>query len=79
MAARSVDSPFALMVRDASETVARIRKDAHHLRELGERAQIAARMAHAQFRKKLDGALEKVADGVLEMEAAVARAKGRTK
>lgn len=70
-------SPFAILVRDASDTISRMRADAKHLRELGKRAKVAAGMAHAQFRARVDTALERVADGVVEVERAYANLRGR--
>lgn len=70
-------NPLTLLIRDASDTVERMRADARHLRELGQRAKVGARVAGAQLRAKIDRTLEGVADGVLELERALARAKGR--
>jgi hypothetical protein len=68
-------SPLAILVRDAADTLGRMRADARHLRELSVRAKVGAKMAGAQLRAKIDRALEGVADGILEAEDAYKRFK----
>ena len=70
-------SPLAILVRDAADTLGRMKADARHLKELGVRAKVGAKMAHAQFRAKVDRALEGVADGILEAERAYANLRRR--
>jgi phosphoribosylpyrophosphate synthetase len=67
------DNPLAIMVRDAVDTLARMKADATHLRELSRRARVAAAAAHEVFRAKVDETLERVADGVLELERSYER------
>jgi hypothetical protein len=70
-------SALEILFRDAAGTAGRIKRDALHLRELGARAKVAAAMAHVEFRKRVDMALGKVADGVLEVERQLGKRGGK--
>ena len=61
-------SMFEILIVDARQTAARMRSDARHLRELGKRALVGARMAERQMRQKFDAGLEKVVDAILDFE-----------
>jgi hypothetical protein len=68
---------LSFLLRDAADTIDRMKADARHLAELGQRGKVAARMAIAQTKAKIDSAIERVADGVLEAEQRYERFRGR--
>lgn len=51
-------SLFAILYDDAAGTVGRIRGDVRHLRELGQRAKIGAKIAKAKIERALDHAAD---------------------
>ena len=57
-----------MFVGDAIATTRRIRADVDHLRDLGVRAKALGKAAAKQTKTKIVGALENVADRILEIE-----------
>lgn len=53
---------------DALATIERIRGDARHLKELGQRAKVMGQIAARQAKQKIETALETVADRLVDLE-----------
>jgi transaldolase len=69
--------PLSTLFRDAADTLDRMKADARHLRELGQRAKVVAKVASVQAKIKIEATLERLAQGMAEMERAAQRARGR--
>jgi len=60
---------------DALATIERIRDDARHLKELGQRAKVMGQIAARQAKERIEGALEVVADRLVDLESAFSGVK----
>lgn len=57
-----------LFVGDALATTRRIRADVAHLADLGKRAKALGKSAARETKRKITGALENVADRIIDIE-----------
>lgn len=57
-----------MFVGDAIATTRRIRADVAHLKDLGRRAKTLGKAAAKQTKSRIAGALENVADRIIEIE-----------
>ena len=68
-----------LWVDDVTATQKRIRDDVSHLRELGKRGKIVARVAAGEVKAKVEKLAGNVADGILYAESIADRMRGGKK